>query len=47
MTSAKQSSALSLLLVLSLFGWAIKQVINVIQVRLDPFITSVGATRTS
>ncbi|KAB1207511.1 CDP-diacylglycerol--inositol 3-phosphatidyltransferase 1 [Morella rubra] len=47
MTSAKQSSALSLLLVLSLFGWAIKQVINVIQVRLNPFITSVGATRIS
>ncbi|KAK9270837.1 hypothetical protein L1049_026423 [Liquidambar formosana] len=33
MNSAKQSSLLSFLLALSLFGWAIKQAVNIIQVK--------------
>ncbi|KAF5448989.1 CDP-diacylglycerol--inositol 3-phosphatidyltransferase 1 [Juglans microcarpa x Juglans regia] len=33
MTSARQSPVLSFLLVLSLFGWAIKQAVNVIQMK--------------
>lgn len=43
MTSARQSPVLALLLVLSLFGWAIKQAVNIIQVVISVYITSVLA----
>lgn len=38
MRSAKQSLLISSILALSLFGWAIKQTVNVIQVTTNTFI---------
>jgi hypothetical protein len=35
MSSVKQNSLLAFLLALSLFGWAIKQAVNIIQVTIN------------